>query len=82
VPKNKKMEKVPSNTSIAILESRYFPSKRIDGPAVLPYATCTYSIHTITHTSYYSELIGCRHRSLPNREARYFQLERGWRCYS
>ncbi|CAM0881262.1 unnamed protein product [Alopecurus aequalis] len=30
VPKNKKMEKVPSNTSIAILESRYFPSKRID----------------------------------------------------
>ncbi|KQK08218.2 lysM domain receptor-like kinase 3 isoform X2 [Brachypodium distachyon] len=28
-PKNK-MEKVPSNTSIAILESRYFPSKRID----------------------------------------------------
>ncbi|KAM0849452.1 hypothetical protein ACQ4PT_053730 [Festuca glaucescens] len=30
VPKNKKMEKVPSNTSIAILESHYFPSKRID----------------------------------------------------
>lgn len=30
VPNKKKMEKVPSNTSIAILESRYFPSKRID----------------------------------------------------
>uniref|UniRef100_A0ACD5YC85 Uncharacterized protein n=1 Tax=Avena sativa TaxID=4498 RepID=A0ACD5YC85_AVESA len=30
VPKDKRMEKVPSNTSIAILESRYFPSKRID----------------------------------------------------
>ncbi|KAI5007508.1 hypothetical protein ZWY2020_051604 [Hordeum vulgare] len=29
VPK-KEMERVPSNTSIAILESRYFPSKRID----------------------------------------------------
>jgi hypothetical protein len=46
VPKNKKMEKVPSNTSIAILESRYFPSKRIDGLAVLPYATCKHFVYT------------------------------------
>lgn len=57
VPK-KEMERVPSNTSIAILESRYFPSKRIDGLVMLP------MLHVNildTHTSYKSWSIGCRH---------------------
>jgi len=57
VPK-KEMERVPSNTSIAILESRYFPSKRIDGLVMLP----VLHVNILdTHTSYNSQSIGCRY---------------------
>lgn len=40
-----KMEKIPSNTSIAALESRFYPSMRINGLVLLPLFVFLVKIH-------------------------------------